>query len=75
MINYVNEQTASRMCHQTEREQDEFVQVAQPLVETETSGCEEAEERFRPDDCNVNSIQEQALLKQVSQPQHTVLLV
>jgi len=75
MINYVNEQTTSRMRHQTEREQDEFVQVAQPLVEQETSGCEEAKERLRPDDGNVNSIRDQAALKQISQPQHAVLLV
>jgi hypothetical protein len=63
------------MCHQTEREQNEFIQVAQPLVETETPGCAETEERFRPDDGNVNSIREQAFLKQVSQPQHAVLVV
>ena len=63
------------MYNQTEREQDEFVQVAQPLVEQETLWCEEAEERFRPDDSDVNSIREQALLKQISQPQHAMLVV
>ena len=75
MINNVNEQTASRMCRQTEREQDKFVHVAQPLVEKQTPRHEETEERFRADDCNVNSIREQPLLKQISQPQHAVLLV
>ena len=75
MINYVNEQTLSRMCHQTEREQDEFVQVAQPLIEKQTPRCEETEERLRPDDRNVNSLRAQAGLKQISQPQHAVLVV
>ena len=75
MIDYVNEQTTSRMCHQTEREQDEFVQVAQPLVEQKTSGYEETEKWLRPDDCNVNPIRDQAALKQISQPQHAPLLV
>jgi hypothetical protein len=75
MINYMNERTTARVCHQTEREQDEFVQVAQPLVEQKTSGCEETEKRFRPDDCNVNPIRDQAALKQISQPQHAPLLV
>ena len=75
MINYVNEQTASRVCHQPEGEQDEFVQVTQPLVEQETSGREETKECLRPDDDNLNSIREQTAREQISQPQHAVLLV
>jgi hypothetical protein len=75
MINYVNKQTAPRMCRQTEREQHKFIQVAQPLIEQETSAREEAEERLRPNDSDVNSIRDQPALEQVGQPQHALLVV
>ena len=73
MVNDVNQKAFPSMSDQAEREQKKFVQITQPLMQATPPSHKTTEEWLRPDHQNINSIRAQPFLKQIGQPQHTLL--